>query len=124
LREYERICFDKVQISIPGKPLAQFICPGHPLLDTVISLILEQHQSLLQTGATLVDPTDSGTEPRHLFFLQQTIRDATNHVVSQEVHFVEITASGETRLGGSAPYLNYRPATSEELRSAGILPAV
>ena len=30
LTRYERICFDKELISVPGKPLAAFICPGHP----------------------------------------------------------------------------------------------
>lgn len=43
LRRYERICFDKTLISIPGKPLAAFICPGHPLLDATIDLTLERH---------------------------------------------------------------------------------
>ena len=94
LREYERICFDKALIAVPGRPLAQFICPGHPLLDAVIQLILEQHQHLLRTGAVLVDPADAGTEPRYLFFLEQTVRDATERVISREVHFVEIGASG------------------------------
>ena len=32
LTRYERICFDKELISVPGKPLAAFICPGHPLV--------------------------------------------------------------------------------------------
>lgn len=118
LREYERICFDKALIAVPGRPLAQFICPGHPLLDAVIQLILEQHQHLLRTGAVLVDPADAGTEPRYLFFLEQTVRDATERVISREVHFVEIGASGEIRVGGGAPYLDYRPATDDE-RNAG-----
>jgi superfamily II DNA or RNA helicase len=116
LRAYERICFDKALIAVPGKPLAQFICPGHPLLDAVIHLILDQHQQLLRTGAILINPAGAGTEPSHLFFLQHTIRDATEHVISREVHFVEITASGETRVGGGAPYLDYRPPTGDEQR--------
>src|SRR5690606_24079655 len=122
LREYERVCFDKALIAVPGKPLAQSICPGHPLLDAVIQLIREQHQHRLRTGPALVDPADAGTEPRYLFFLEQTIRDATERPISREVHFVEITASGETRLAGGAPYLDYRPATDDE-RSAGVPPA-
>ena len=84
------------------------------MLDAVIQLILEQHQHLLRTGAVLVDPADAGTEPRYLFFLEQTVRDATERVISREVHFVEIGASGEIRVGGGAPYLDYRPATDDE----------
>ncbi|MCB9423190.1 MAG: DUF3883 domain-containing protein [Ardenticatenaceae bacterium] len=112
LRQYERICFDKGRIE--GQPLAQFVCPGHPLLDTVIDLILERHRQALRTGAVLVDPTDPGTSPRMLFFLDQAIRDAKQQPISREVHFVEIDENGRIRTGGSAPYLDYRPATNEE----------
>lgn len=108
-RQYERVTFDKAQISSAGQVVADFICPGHPLLDTVVDLMLERYRALLETGAILVDETDPGREPRALFFLEQHIRDATHHVISQEVHFVEIDAAGQVRLGGLAPYLNYRP---------------
>lgn len=115
LRQYERICFDKAQISLTGKPLAQFICPGHPLLDTVIDLTLSWHQEALRAGAVLVDATDPGTSPRMLLFLDQTVRDAGQRPISREVHFVEIGEDGRTRAGGNAPYLNYRTATEDEL---------
>ncbi len=124
LRQYERVCFDKELITAEGKPPAQFLCPGHPLLDTVIDLILEKQRQTLRTGTILVDATDPGQEPRFLFFLEQTIRDATQHTISQEVHFVEIEADGQLRAGGYAPYLDYRPAMPEEiaaLRSADSL---
>ncbi len=114
LRQYERVCFDKHQVAVPGKPLADFICPGHPLLDTVIAIMLEQHESALRTGAILVDVTDPGDSPRMLLFLQQTIRDAGQNTISREVHFVEVAAAGNMRSGGGAPYLDYRPATSDE----------
>jgi hypothetical protein len=32
LPRYERITFEKHLINVPGKPLAAFVCPGHPLL--------------------------------------------------------------------------------------------
>jgi superfamily II DNA or RNA helicase len=115
LREYERVCFDKSLISVPGQPLAEFICPGHPLLDTIIDLMLDKHRGALRAGAVLVDPTDPGTSPRMLFFLEQTIHDAGERTISREVHFVEIDEEGSVRAGGSAPYLDYRPATEAEL---------
>lgn len=114
LREYERICFEKSLISVTGQPLAQFICPGHPLLDSILDLLLEKHRQTLLKGTVLVDPTDAGTRPRLLFFLEQTIRDAGQTPISREVHFVEIDAEGEIRAGGYAPYLDYRPAMDEE----------
>jgi superfamily II DNA or RNA helicase len=120
--KYDRICFDKELINISGAPNADFICPGHPLLDTVIDLVLDKHGYLLRSGSVLVDPTDPGQEPRALFFLEQNIQDARashktgQRLISQEIHFVEIDQNGQIRGGGSAPYLNYRPITPDELR--------
>lgn len=114
LREYERICFDKNLISQEGQPMAQFICPGHPLLDAVIDLTLDRHRQALSVGAMLVDPTDPEQEPRVLVLLEQAIRDAGQQVVSREVHFVELDAAGNLHMGGHAPYLDYRPLTPEE----------
>ena len=53
LPRYERIVFEKPLIAPPGQPLAAFVCPGHPLLDAVIDLILERHRDLLKRGAVL-----------------------------------------------------------------------
>jgi len=76
LRRYERACFDKDQINVEGKPLAEFVCPGHPLLDATIDLTLERHRDLLRRGAVLVDPTDSGQDVRVLFYLEHSVQDA------------------------------------------------
>jgi len=123
LEQYERICFDKPLIAPPGKPLAAFICPGHPLLDATLHLVLERYRDTLQRGAVLVDPTDPGTEIRALFYLQQSIHDARperdrgQRLISQDVHFVEIDRQGSVRNAGSAPYLDYRPASEDEIAS-------
>ncbi|MBN1963746.1 MAG: hypothetical protein JW910_03810, partial [Anaerolineae bacterium] len=69
LKQYERICFEKDLISVPGQPLAQFICPGHPLLDTIIDMMLDKYRGTLRAGTVLVDPTDPDTTPRVLCFL-------------------------------------------------------
>ena len=37
--EYERVAFDKALINPPGQVLAEFVCPGHPLLDATIDLL-------------------------------------------------------------------------------------
>ncbi len=119
--QYDRVCFDKELISQVGLPQADFVCPGHPLLDTVIDLVLDKYREILRSGAVLVDPTDPGQTPRVLFFLEQTIQDARaaqsgdKRVISRDVHFVEIDETGTIRAGGCAPYLDYQPATAEQL---------
>jgi len=121
LQRYERITFHKEVINPPGKTVAEFVCPGNPLMDAVTDLILERYRGLLRQGAVLVDPNDPGEEIRALFYLEHSIQDARpddggdRRVVSRQMQFVEINARGETRVAGSAPFLDYRPLP-EELR--------
>src|SRR5690625_4026921 len=46
-RKYERIAFEKSLVNLPGRPRAEFIAPGHPLLEATTDLILERYRSLL-----------------------------------------------------------------------------
>jgi superfamily II DNA or RNA helicase len=120
LRRYERICLEKELISIPGKPLAAFICPGHPLLDATIDLTLERHRDLLKQGSILVDDNDPGESIRALVYLEHGIQDArtnstgTRRVVSRRMQYVEIDPEGNAQNAGYAPYLNYCPLPDEE----------
>ncbi len=120
LLNYERITFEKELISVQGKPLAEFVCPGHPLLDATIDLIIERYRDLLKRGATLVDPNDPTEEIRVLFYLEHSIQDAqtdrtgNRRIVSRRMQFVEISRSGNVRNAGYAPYLDYRPITEDE----------
>jgi superfamily II DNA or RNA helicase len=115
LKRYERVCFEKELISVPGKPVATFVCPGHPLLDATIDLVLERHREVLRRGAILVDPGDPGEEARALVYLEHAIQDARlnadgrRRVVSRRMQYVEIDARGVARNTGYAPYLDYRP---------------
>ncbi|MEO0968585.1 MAG: helicase-related protein, partial [Cyanobacteria bacterium J06639_18] len=129
LRRYERICFDKDLINVPGKPTAAFVCPGHPLLDATIELTLErenppgsgQHQrNLLKQGTILVDENDFGEDVRALVYLEHSIQDAgtnsngSRRVVSKRMQYVEINTEGNAQNAGYAPYLDYRPLTDED----------
>ena len=120
LARYERITFEKALIAPQGKPLAAFICPGHPLLDAVIDLMLERHRDLLKRGSILLDPTDLGEEPRALVYLEHAIQDArltaqgNRRVISRQMQFVELRADGQAQQAGYAPYLDYRPLTEQE----------
>ncbi|MEO6325761.1 MAG: helicase-related protein [Thermoanaerobaculia bacterium] len=120
LPRYERIAFEKSLIAPTGLPLAAFVCPGHPLLDSVIDLTLERHRDLLKRGAVLVDERDTGTRPRVLFYLEHSIRDAgvtrtgAQRVISKQMLYVELDADGAARHLHYAPYLDYRPLADGE----------
>ena len=72
---YERVVFEKDLVAMPRLPLAEFLTPGHPLLDATIDLILSRFSDLLRRGGTLVDRSDSSQDPRVLLFLEHTIAD-------------------------------------------------
>lgn len=128
LQRYERITFDKGLISPSGKPLAAFVCPGHPLLDSTIDLVIERHRDLLKRGAILVDDKDESEQVRALLYLEHSIQDARiektgeRRVVSKRLQFVEVTADGVAKSAGPAPYLDYRPLSDEELTAISALP--
>jgi superfamily II DNA or RNA helicase len=121
LNSYERVTFHKEGVRLDGKPPAALVAPGHPLLDATIDLVLERHRDTLRQGTVLVDATGSGIEPRILFFLEHSITDGRKDAnknpltISRQFQFVEITRSGQTIAAGYAPYLDYTPATPEQL---------
>ncbi len=120
LHRYERVVFEKELITVPGKPQASLICPGHPLLDVVLDLVLEQQRDLLTRGSMLVDPTDNGEAMRVLFYLEHTIQDAgidttgKRREVSRQLQFIERDEQGNISAAGYAPFLDYRPLSEEE----------
>ena len=128
LQRYERITFEKKLISVQGKPPAAFVCPGHPLLDATIDLVIERHRDLLKRGAMLVDERDDGEQLRALLYLEHSVQDASKdrnggrRIVSKRLQFVEIDADGSTRSAGPAPYLDYRPLTDQEQAVASRIP--
>jgi len=119
LPAYERIAFEKERVAPAGAPLAELVCPGHPLLEATIDLVLQDHRELLRRGAFLVDEADPSDALRALVYLEHAVvdgrpsRDGQPTVVSRRMEFVELTAAG-TAGAGAAPYLDYRPASDAE----------
>src|SRR5205085_601843 len=80
----------------------------------------ERNRDLLRRGAVLVDETDASEEVRALVYLEHAVQDArtdkggNRRVISRQMQFVEIDATGETKTAGYAPYLDYRPLRDEE----------
>ncbi|HED65256.1 MAG TPA: DUF3883 domain-containing protein [Planctomycetes bacterium] len=117
---YERVTFETELITVDGKPPADLLAPGHPLLDAVVELIGERHGTLLRRGAVLVDPDDPSEDLRVLVYLEHSIEDGRpgvdggRRVVSRRFQFVEVRPDGTANDAGDAPYLDYRPLTPEE----------
>ena len=117
LKAYERICFDRSEISIPGKPDADLIAPGQPLMDALISYVLKTYQKEADKGTILI--SDTIAEPRILCSLDYSVRDSVvinnkERIVSRQMCFVQIDKAGNAFQGGPAPYLDYSIPDEDE----------
>lgn len=129
LQKYERVAFDKDLLNINGKPRAEFVCPGHALLDSTMDIVLEKYRDLLKQGAVLFDENDFETKPRLLIYLEHSIQDGrvdrngNRRICSRRLQFIDAlidiqttgeAVSGEFRNAGFAPFLDFRPLTDLE----------
>jgi len=71
--EYQKIAFDKEQSRKLG---AEFVAPGHPLLEAVVDRLLTTTQQTLHRGAVFADP--EGRRDGWLWFFEVEIRDGND----------------------------------------------
>jgi superfamily II DNA or RNA helicase len=122
-KKFERICFDKRFIN--QQPVAEFVCPGHPLLESVISLICEQYGHLMKQGAVMVDEADMAEDIQAVFLMEHSIEDGRKtssgkpQLVSQRLQFASISEDGTVANVGIAPHLNLRAASVDEIELVG-----
>lgn len=120
LRRYERVCFEKQYVRLidrVGTPMASLIHPGHPLMQSVTDLVLEQHRNKLKQGAVLVDPSDMGLTPKVMFIIDHSVKEGAKPdlVVSRRIQFVEIDPQGVAINAGWAPHLDMEPISQADL---------
>ncbi|WP_343741504.1 helicase-related protein [Herbaspirillum huttiense] len=119
LRKYERVCFEKQYVRVPGKAMADLLHPAHPLLHTITDIILAEHRGKLKQGAVLVDPNDDGIEPHILFMIDHAVREGSadgQHLASRRLQFVKIDRQGNSSNAGWAPHLDLLPIDDYDLR--------
>ena len=127
-KQYEAITFEKEGIIIDGKNDATLVCPGHPLLNALIDIVLSAGYETLKQGTILIDEEGSFVSStggdRLLFYIDDTIfdgrKDTNGHpvMISHRLHFLEIYKEGEricAQFAGYAPHLDYRCPTEDEL---------
>lgn len=117
VRKYERICFEKNAVRVPGRKTAELMHPGHPLMRALTGHVLDEFRLLLKQGTVMVRPEAGRTDPYVLVTIEHAIRVATTdapRVISRRLQFVEIDADGNASPAGPAPHLDLRPITDEE----------
>ncbi|WP_297505533.1 helicase-related protein [Ferrovum sp.] len=120
LRKYERVCFEKQYVRLTdriGAPMASLMHPGHPLMQSVTDLVMEQHRNKLKQGAVLVDPSDMGLKPKVMFIIDHSVKEGADpaHIVSRRMQFVEIDPHGGAINAGWAPHLDLEPIGKTEM---------
>ena len=122
LRRYERVTFERELAGPPGRPRAELLAPGHPLLEAVTDLIIERYGSLLKHGTMLVNRHDTGEQARLLAAVTQEITDGHDpaRTIAKRFDFVEIGPDG-ARPTTEARYLDYEPIGEAERQAAGYL---
>ena len=122
LERYQRVCFDKERIRPreENQSAASLIAPGHPLLEAVIDLTIENFDAALRQGAIFIAEADDSTEAQLLVMAEHEVRDGVAapdgnpRCISKRMQFVTMHENGDVTDAGAAPYLDMRPATDEE----------
>lgn len=125
LRAYNRICFEKRDIVVDGRPPADLIHPAHPLMAALLDLVQEDLRQSIKQGAVLVDPADEGDQPHLLLLVDHAISEGTGAsapIVSRRLQFVSMRPDGDVRFAGWAPHLDLEPlAVADRARIEPIL---
>jgi SNF2 family DNA or RNA helicase len=118
LPKYERICFDKNEIHVDGRRNADLIHPAHPLMASLIDVMLGDYRPRLKQGAVLLDASDAGDTPSLLLVIDHSIREgsgAGTRTISQRLQFVRATETGDVSFAGWAPHLDLSPLSAADL---------
>ena len=90
---YQRLAFRKELARASG---AEFIAPGHPLLEAIGERLREASHDTRQRGATFYDP--DGKLDGWLYFYSVELRDGNNRTAAQQIATVYVAQDGTSRL--------------------------
>jgi len=79
-REYNKFSFEKEQAF---KGQAEFVAPGHPLLEAVVERIFEKYSDEVEKGAVFLDP--SGRMNGFIWFMEGRINDGSGSVAGKRI---------------------------------------
>ncbi len=110
VENYERVTFKRELKRVPNKPNATLLAPGHPLLDAVIDLTIEDLGGALSSGAVFVDPTEKQRDDVSMIYaVEQRVVNSVVPPMTIDRHFdfIEINSRSEGSISNMAPYLDF-----------------
>lgn len=107
---YNKLSFEKEKAF---KGQAEFVAPGHPLLEGMIEKIFEKYKDEVEKGAVFVDP--SGNLNGLIWFVETQIYDGTNAIVGKRIHTLYQDIKGNLR--GIPPSIlwDLKPSNAAEI---------
>ena len=113
-REYRKLTFHKERAF--KDPEAEFVAPGHPLLEVLIEKALREFASEAQRGAVFLDP--SGRLDGLLWFFEGEVTDGAGQVAGRRLFALYQTKDGAVREVSPAILWDLKPAESSTLQRA------
>jgi len=105
-KNYPKISFKKEE-ALSGE--AEFVAPGHPLLEAVVERVLEQFKQLGGRGSVFLDP--GGRLEGLIWFMQGEIRDGLNNVVGRRLFAIYQDKAGDIKEVPSSLLWDLKPAS-------------
>ncbi|MET4705863.1 helicase-related protein [Frigoribacterium sp. UYMn621] len=107
---YERVTFETAHVRPEHQTQAALLAPGHPLLQAVIELTIEDLGPVLKRGTVFIDRREQQLDQIALLYaVEQRIQNATTDAdtVSHHFDYPVLDASGDVTLAAAPPYLDY-----------------
>ena len=104
-QEYRAIAFDK---KIAADRKAEFVAPGHPLMEALVEEIFKRYEKDIQRGALFFDPSEKFLGK--IWFFEVELRDGTGEVAGKRL-FAFHENNGHVRQVNPAVLWDLMPAT-------------
>jgi superfamily II DNA or RNA helicase len=122
---YERVTFRQELTKVENRPKATLLAPGHPLLDAVIDLTIEDLGGSLKAGTVFVDKTEKqGDNVSVIYAVEQRVVNSSVPPMTVDRHFdfIEIDSNSRGSISNMAPYLDFdAPDPSQVAKARAIV---
>jgi len=95
--------FDRLRRWLAGKPVADFLCPGHPLLDATIDLMLERYRDSSRTIRSLQERWQRSQRPGQRPDMEAAMTLAEMLMQMNRRTAVGVRDSSVSSMGGPGP---------------------
>jgi superfamily II DNA or RNA helicase len=111
-REYNKFSFDKEHAY---KGQAEFVAPGHPLLEAVVEKIFQIYREEVEKGAIFLDP--SASLNGFIWFLEGVVNDGTGAVAGKRIYALYQDAQNRIRQVSPSILWDLKPCTDKNILS-------